>query len=869
MLSIKSKRPDKSLNRMLLAMSYSLVALAVSVILFFIYPQDFPSLVLLVLTTLVACILFSIKTISAGEEAISYGGFANEIIESSPDIRRIDNSDGQPVMQNNAAKDFLKDTYILRFLEENLSSNPTNKTEFQNLKNFVDNLTQGSVTLSLNLHQDHKSIFENEEWLEISIKPIFLRKTNIFEKPFSVEKIRKDTYILWSLSNITNKKDMNTLFQEELNFLHDGLDYLPVGMYICNSSYDIEYANYTFANIIGGERDGIIGKNLKEFLNIKSELPVKGSSWKGRLLFNTENKGISNCFVSQESFRHKGQIKIRAIASVDLPTEKALQETLDTVLDKIHWLFDNSPTGTLFINKKLEIVKLNESAKSFFNHSDDLTGKNFLSFIKDDDKNKFNNIINGTNSAKEVDIATNIDGVEKIAKIYAIAMENTKPSKDEDYNGWVLYLTDTTKQKDLEMQFAQAQKMQAMGQLAGGIAHDFNNLLTAMIGFCDLLLQRHGVGDPSFADLIQIKQNANRAAGLVRQLLAFSRKQPLKPKLIDVAENFLEINHLLKRILGENIKVSFYHGDNLGFIKVDPVQFSQVLINLAVNAKDAMDATGKLIISTKVEILNEDYKFGEDIIKPGEFVVINVKDTGSGISPEHINRIFEPFFSTKQNIVGSGTGLGLSMVYGIVRQTGGFIKVESKLEVGTTFSIYLPRFEQNDEAETNINAPESSSVLTVKEKIIPSINLSQKVILGLNLSTFDKKDIAKDFDATKIRILFVEDEDSVRAFAIRALKKKGYDVVACDSAESAIEQLDKDSNFNLLITDMVMPGMSGAELANIAKKRINGLKIILASGYSEEIARKELSNNDSFEFMAKPFSLGDLNKKVFEILNSD
>jgi two-component system cell cycle sensor histidine kinase/response regulator CckA len=246
-----------------------------------------------------------------------------------------------------------------------------------------------------------------------------------------------------------------------------------------------------------------------------------------------------------------------------------------------------------------------------------------------------------------------------------------------------MYIIDTTKQKNLELQFAQAQKMQAVGQLAGGVAHDFNNLLTAMIGFTDLLLRRHGVGDPSFADLIQIKQNANRATSLVRQLLAFSRKQPLIPKLIDITDNFADLSQMLKRILGEKIKLVFKHGSELGFVKVDPNQFSQVIVNLVVNAKDAMNGSGTLTISTSTTTLTEKYTFGDDIINPGEFVVIDVEDTGCGIPQENLNRIFDPFFSTKENIVGSGTGLGLAMVYGIVRQTEGFIKVKSTVGVGT------------------------------------------------------------------------------------------------------------------------------------------------------------------------------------------
>ena len=444
-------------------------------------------------------------------------------------------------------------------------------------------------------------------------------------------------------------------------------------------------------------------------------------------------------------------------------------------------------------------------------------------------------------------------------------------------DGLVIYLIDATKQKSLEQQFAQAQKMQAIGQLAGGVAHDFNNLLTAMIGFCDLLLQRHGVGDPSFSDLTQIKQNANRAAGLVRQLLAFSRKQPLKPKLIDITEKFTELSLMLKRILGEQIILKFYHSNELGFVRVDPTQFSQVILNLAINAKDAMDGHGTININTHVETLAEPYQFGADTIKPGEFVVIDVIDTGCGIPPENLNRIFDPFFSTKQNVVGSGTGLGLAMVYGIVRQTEGFIKVDSIVGRGTMFSVYLPRFESNAEADEPDSAtdkheaksPDGTPVLTVKETVkSPITTANGKMIFGLNVSMIDRSfDNRKDETASAIRILFVEDEDSVRTFAVRALKKKGYDIISCNSSENALEQLEKDCRFDLLLTDMMLPGMSGTELAAIVKEKIPGIKIILASGYSEEIARQGLSNSDDFDFIAKPFSLGDLTKKVFDVLN--
>ena len=416
--------------------------------------------------------------------------------------------------------------------------------------------------------------------------------------------------------------------------------------------------------------------------------------------------------------------------------------------------------------------------------------------------------------------------------------------------------------------------MQAVGQLAGGVAHDFNNLLTAMIGFTDLLLQRHGVGDPSFADLIQIKQNAHRATSLVRQLLAFSRKQPLLPKLIDVTDAFADLSQMLKRILGEKINLKLKHGSDLGYIKVDPTQFSQVIINLAVNAKDAMSGTGNLTISTYTYKLAEAYTFGDDVIPPGDFVVIDVEDNGCGIPENIIERIFDPFFSTKENIVGSGTGLGLAMVYGIIRQTEGFIRVSSEVGKGTTFSIYLPRFETGPEDEkTNMTSPvvtdkQGHTILKVEETFATPSNINQKFIMGLNISnTIDRSTSAVEKDSRPARILLVEDEDSVRSFAVRALKKKGYDVVDSNSAENALEIMEKDTDFDLLLTDMVLPGMSGAQLTNIVKEKHPDIAVILASGYSEDIARKEVDNTHEFEFITKPYSLGDLTAKVYSVLN--
>ena len=264
-----------------------------------------------------------------------------------------------------------------------------------------------------------------------------------------------------------------------------------------------------------------------------------------------------------------------------------------------------------------------------------------------------------------------------------------------------------SEQKNLELQFAQSQKMQAVGQLAGGIAHDFNNLLTAMMGFCDLLLLRHQAGDPSFADLMQIKQNANRAASLVRQLLAFSRRQTLQPKVLALTDVLADLINLLRRLIGENIELNMVHSRNLGLVKVDQGQIEQVIINLAVNARDAMAGGGKLTIRTSNLTHDARDRAKPKLLAPGDYVLIEVVDTGSGIEKDLQGQIFEPFFSTKE--VGEGTGLGLSTVYGIVKQTGGYVFVESEPGQGATFSIYLPRYVQTQEEADEIPADQKTA----------------------------------------------------------------------------------------------------------------------------------------------------------------
>jgi two-component system cell cycle sensor histidine kinase/response regulator CckA len=405
--------------------------------------------------------------------------------------------------------------------------------------------------------------------------------------------------------------------------------------------------------------------------------------------------------------------------------------------------------------------------------------------------------------------------------------------------GLMLHFIDATEQKNLEVQFAQSQKMQAVGQLAGGVAHDFNNLLTAMIGFCDLLLMRFRPGDPSFADIMQIKQNANRAANLVRQLLAFSRQQTLQPRIIDITDVLVELSHLLRRLIGENIELKVIHGRDLGLAKVDQGQIEQVIINLAVNARDAMGGGGTLTIRTANVSQATPLRRGHEIMPAGNYVLIEVADTGVGIPKENMERIFEPFFSTKE--VGSGTGLGLSTVYGIVKQTGGFIFVDSAPGRGAIFHIYLPRHQLTDGA-----VPARNEVV---EAIEPPAN----------------------YDLTGIgTVMLVEDEDPVRIFGARALRNKGYKVLEAKSGEGALDVIRKaEEQIDLLITDVVMPRMDGPALIREVRQIHPEMKVIFISGYTEDAFRQRLDSDSEIHFLPKPFSLKQLATKVKEVISGE
>ena len=394
----------------------------------------------------------------------------------------------------------------------------------------------------------------------------------------------------------------------------------------------------------------------------------------------------------------------------------------------------------------------------------------------------------------------------------------------------LLSLKDSGEENRLKREVAQATKMQAVGQLAGGVAHDFNNILTAIIGHCDLMLMRHSPGDSDYDDIQQIRLNSNRAASLTRQLLAFSRQQTLRPQILQLPDVISEVTNLLKRLLGETVTLTVKHGRNLGPVRADPGQLEQVVMNLAVNARDAMLASnpqggGTLTIQTMAVPATEVRKMGSDILPVADYTALVISDTGTGIAPEVLPKIFEPFFTTKE--VGKGTGLGLSTVYGIVKQSGGYIFADSKPGQGAVFSIYLPVHAAP--------APTREPREARREAARPR----QAELWGTGT------------------ILLVEDEDMVRAVAERALARQGYTVLTAENGEVALDLLANNPKPDLLISDVVMPSMDGPTMVRHARARYPDLPILFMSGYAEEQLRRSI-DLDNVAFLPKPFSVQQL-----------
>jgi two-component system cell cycle sensor histidine kinase/response regulator CckA len=492
-------------------------------------------------------------------------------------------------------------------------------------------------------------------------------------------------------------------------------------------------------------------------------------------------------------------------------------------------LFRDAPMGVAFADSDGVISDANAALAKFFGVSGALVSRNFSTLVDPADRAQVSSLIahaaKGETGLKAVELRFGKSGGadDRMAELFASPMPDGKA---------ILYLVDVSEQKALETKFAQSQKMQAVGQLAGGVAHDFNNLLTVIIGNCEFLLMRHQAGDPSFKEINEVHQNALRAAALVSQLLAFSRKQTMQPKALVLGDVIGELAQMLRRLVGEGISLNVERDSDLWTVHADEAQLSNAIINLVVNARDAMPNGGTVVIKTVNETVDRSTALGTAIMPPGEYVRIEVSDTGIGMSQEIQSKIFDPFFTTKP--VGQGTGLGLATVYGIVKQTGGFITVDSEVGKGTSFNIYLPRLRTDH--------------LAAPVEIAPTV--------------------ARDVTGQDT-ILLVEDEEAVRSFAARALRMRGYNVLEASGGEEALDIVKSEQQtIHLIITDVVMPNMDGPTMVRHVKLLKPDLRVIFMSGYAEEAFRRNDQSSEDIHFLPKPFGLKQLAAKVKEVLSA-
>jgi two-component system cell cycle sensor histidine kinase/response regulator CckA len=645
---------------------------------------------------------------------------------------------------------------------------------------------------------------------------------------------------LWTLSADHARNALDAAIATEQARMVQFLDDCPVGYFSVDEEGRFLSANTAFAHWVGISAEELIDSDRHLHDLLSGEQDAALPAWSalgplsvGEVILQHASGRRFTAYVSETVLNDGNNIRTRTLIR-DLSRERDTRTALRQSEERFHRFFDEAPVGIALLDANGRINECSTAlARMTLGEPDTVAGRDLWDLVIDDDRDRVRQWVAGAIAANDAaPLQITLKGPDEIvASLFARRIE----ADSDGPGGLVVHALDQTEFRNLENQFIQSQKMDLVGQLAGGVAHDFNNLLTAMIGFCDLLLQRHSPKDQSFADIMQVKQNANRAANLVRQLLAFSRQQTLQPKVLNITNVLTELTHLLRRLIGADIELKMVHARDLWPVKVDQSQLEQVIINLAVNARDAVGVQGAVTIRTYNHTASEGNKALHASLPSGDYVVMEVADTGTGVPKELLSKIFEPFFTTKE--VGSGTGLGLSTVYGIIRQTGGHIFVDSTEGDGACFTIYLPRIEAGAE-------------------------ISGAAVAG-EAAISEKRDLTGAG-----RVMLVEDEDAVRMFGARALRNKGYTVVEAASGEEAIAMLanGEADAIDLLITDVVMPGLDGPSMIRQVRETHPDMKVVFISGYTEDSFRKRLDVADDIHFLPKPFTLQQLASKVKEMM---
>jgi len=665
--------------------------------------------------------------------------------------------------------------------------------------------------------------------------------------------------MVWSIADVTRERERQENVFQELQHAIDYLDHAPAGFFSVNQNGDVVYLNATLANWLDHDLAQIGSGGLKLGEIIAGD---------GAALLTTlpaaPGEARTEVFDLDLRTRKGGTLPVRVLHNVAYAADGTPGASRSLVLNRaretgrdpqraaeIRFIrfFHHTPMAIATIDKHGGVVRTNPLfARLFRGAGGEAKERSIIATVAERDREALQAAVRqaalGKTDIAPVD-AMLVGGGERFGRFYVTAIEE----EERDQEAAIVYALETTAQRELENKVTQQQKMDTVGQLAGGIAHDFNNVLSAIMMATDFLLNAHKPTDPSFGDIMQIKQNANRAASLVRQLLAFSRKQTLRPQVLDIGEVLNDLTMLLRRLIGERVKLEVVPGRDLWLVKVDISQFEQVIVNLAVNARDAMPNGGRLTVRTMNITAPECARFTAKGMPAADYVLIEVADTGTGIPASIIGKIFEPFFSTKE--AGKGTGLGLSTVYGIIKQTGGFVYADSAEQKGTVFRIFLPRHvasAQDAEAEQSV-AAEAAPV-------------AETLALG------ERKWPGSSDLTGQGTILLVEDEEGLRRLNARGLASRGYTVLEAGNGVEAIEVLDKaNGEVDLVVSDVVMPEMDGPTLLQELRRRNPNLKIIFVSGYAEDAFQKHTpAEGEQFEFLAKPFTLKQLVNAVKKTL---
>jgi two-component system cell cycle sensor histidine kinase/response regulator CckA len=690
---------------------------------------------------------------------------------------------------------------------------------------------------------------EAGRWLRMRVRPLGEGK-------------RESRLTVWTIADVTRELERQENVFQELQHAIDYLDHAPAGFFSVDAHGDIIYLNATLAEWLDQDlaQVGSGGLKLSDILAGEgAALLTTMSAAPGEVkteVLDIDLKTRSGRTVPARLF-HK--VAFGADATAGASRTLVLNRARDDGTDpqraaevRFMRFFHNTPMGIATVDRQGGIARSNALFARLFHpvrKSEGTAGddRSILAVIAERDRAALEAAIRQA-ADKQGDIApvdAALDGPgERFARFYVTAVE-----EEQDQEAAIVYAIETTAQRSLENQFTQAQKMDLVGQLAGGMAHDFNNVLGAIMMATDFLLNAHRPTDPSFQDIMQIKQNANRAAALIRQLLAFSRKQTLRPQVLDLGESVSDLTMLLRRLIGEKVTLNVVHGRDLWAVKADISQFEQVILNLAVNARDAMPDGGKLTVRTANVGADESAQLQYKGMPIGEYVLVEVDDTGVGIAPEIIDKIFDPFFTTKD--VGKGSGLGLSTVYGIIKQTGGFVYVESEAGKGTRFRIFLPRYIP---AADDVVAPQLPE--TTAPALAGAISAADEVM----------RTAATDLTGQGT-ILLVEDEEGLRALNARGLASRGYNVIEAGNGVEAIDMLERNGgHVDLVVSDVVMPEMDGPTLLKELRKRNSEVKFIFVSGYAEDAFEKSLAPDERPNFLAKPFTLKQLVAAVKETM---